>query len=177
MQRLASPGGSFSRRPASRLLSRGVGVLMAAGMLAVLPVPTASVAAAQELTPPLSLEAVHNCLCLEQEMSRRTADMEVRGGILKERESELQRLGMEIEVKRAAMSPGDEVAMAELKMLIDRQQALRDLMRRDIMPSYQDSVRGYNDTIAEYNASCAGRRIYQPDIDKLQGNLQCPARP
>lgn len=174
MQRLASPGGSFSGPSISRA---AVGALVAAGMLAVLPLAAARVAVAQELTPPLSLEAVHNCLCLKQEMSRRTAEMEVRGGILKERESELQRLGMEIEVKRAAMAPGDEVAIAELKMLIDRQQALRELMRRDIMPSYQDSVRGYNETIAEYNAACAGRRIYQPDIDKLQDNLQCPAQP
>lgn len=169
MQRLASPGGSFSRR----LVSRGaVGALVAAGMLAAIPVTLA-----QEIAPPLSLEAVHNCLCLQQQMSSRNAEMELRGGILKEREGELERLGMEIQVKRAAMAPGDQVAIAELKTLIDRQQALRELMRRDIMPSYQDSVRGYNETTAEYNASCAGRRIYQPDIDKLSGSLQCPARP
>src|SRR3546814_1311708 len=50
MQRLASPGGSFSRR----LVSRGaIGALVAAGMLAAIPVTLA-----QEIAPPLSLEAV-----------------------------------------------------------------------------------------------------------------------
>lgn len=174
MQRLSSPGGSFSRR----LVSRGaIGALLAAGVLAAVPLSLAPTSLAQEIAQPLSLEAVHNCLCLQQQMSSRNAEMELRAGILQEREGELERLGMEIQVKRAAMAPGDQMAIAELKSLIDRQQALRELMRRDIMPSYQDSVRGYNETSAEYNASCAGRRIYQPDIDKLQGNLQCPAQP
>lgn len=160
---------SFSRRHGAGAV---LVVALAAGVLAAAPASTA-----QEVTPPLSLEAVHNCLCLQQEMADRNAEMETRGGILREREGELERLGMEIEVKRAAMVPGDEAAITDLKTLIDRQQSLRELMRRDIAPSYQDSVSGYNEASAEYNATCAGRRIYQPDIDKLQGNLQCPVRP
>jgi hypothetical protein len=117
MQRLALPRGSFSRRI---IFGTAFVSALAAGVLAAIP---ASVA--DEVAPPLSLEAVHNCLCLQQEMAYRNEEMELRGGILREREGELQRLGMEIEVKRAAMAPGDEAAIAELKSGVDPDDVMR----------------------------------------------------
>ena len=127
--------------------------------------------------PALSLEEVRNCMCLEQEMSAQREEMDLRGGILAERQNQLDRVGMDIEAKRAAMDPTDEQAIADLKALIDRQQALRDLMRRDIQPSYESAVQAFNAASGAYNEQCAGRRIYRTDVEKLQGNLQCPARP
>jgi hypothetical protein len=132
---------------------------------------------AQQELPALSLEEVRNCMCLEEEMGAQREEMDLRGGILAERQNELQRVGMDIEAKRAAMDPTDEQAIAELKALIDRQQALRDLMRRDIQPSYDSAVQAFNAASTTYNEQCAGRRIYRTDVEKLQGNLQCPARP
>jgi hypothetical protein len=136
----------------------------------------AAAASAQEIQPLLPEGDVAYCLCLEQEMAEWKSEMDVRGGIRTEREGELSRLGMDIEVKRASMVPGDEMAMTELKAMIERQQALRALIRRDIVPSYQAAVQGYNDATAEYNQRCAGHRFFQPEIDALQGSLQCPKR-
>jgi hypothetical protein len=132
---------------------------------------------AQETAPALSLEEVRNCMCLEQEMTTQRQEMDLRGGILQERENELERVSMDIEVKRAAMNPEDEQAIADLKALIARQEALRELLRRDIKPSHQASVDAFNAASSAYNQQCAGRRIYRTDVEKLQGNLQCPARP
>lgn len=137
----------------------------------------AAPAPAQQVAPALSPEEVHTCLCLEEAMAATRQEMELRGSILKERENELDRIGMDIEVKRAAMNPDDAQAIADLKALIDRQQTLRQLLRRDIQPSYQDSVGAFNATVSTYNEQCAGRRLYKPEVEKLQGNLQCPALP
>lgn len=133
-------------------------------------------ARAQQVAPALSLEEVRECLCLEQAMNAYQEEMDLRGGILRERENELERVGMEIEVKRAAMNPEDEQAIAELKELINRQQSLRDLLRRDLIPSYRAALDAFNEAGATYNRQCAGRRIYSTDVEKVQGNLQCPAR-
>ena len=132
---------------------------------------------AQEVAPALSLEEVRTCMCLEEAMAARQQEMDLRGGIFRERESELERIGMEIEVKRAAMDPDDPQAIADLKALIERQQTLRQLMRRDIQPSYRDSLAAFNAVSAAFNEQCAGRRLYKPQVEKLQGNLQCPALP
>lgn len=153
-----------------RAAALGACLSSGAGLLAAAP------ASAQEIQPLLPEEDVGYCLCLEQEMAEWKSEMDVRGGIRTEREGELSRLGMDIEVKRASMVPGDEMAMAELKAMIERQQSLRALIRRDINPSYQAAVQGYNAATAEYNERCAGRRFFQPEVDALQGTLQCPKR-
>lgn len=153
-----------------------VKALMPAAMMLglILAVP----AAADQIAPPLSLEEVGVCLCLEQAMKDRQAEMDLRQGILKERENELERLGMEIQVRRASMNPEDAQAIADLKAMIERQNSLRLLMSRDIVPSYQESVAAYNRTVAAYNESCANKRIYKPDVEKLQQQgLQCPPAP
>lgn len=131
---------------------------------------------AQQVAPALTLEEVRACLCFEQEMAAHQEEMDLRGGILRERENELERVGMEIEVKRAAMDPNDEQAIAELKELINRQQSLRELLRRDLMPSYRAALDAFNAAGAAYNQQCAGRRIYSTDVEKVQANLQCPAQ-
>jgi hypothetical protein len=168
MKRIAS----MPRLPFDRALRAAVtGVsLSATVLLATAPV------SAQEIQPLLPKEDVPYCLCLEQEIAEWQSELDVRGSILNERQSELQRLDMDIEVKRAAMTPGDEMAIADLKAMIERQQSLRALLRRDIMPSYQAAVQGYNAATDEYNARCAGRRFFQPEVDALQGTLQCPKR-
>lgn len=133
-------------------------------------------AGAQQVVPAVSSEDAATCLCLERALPGLRAEMELRRGIMQEREGELERLGMDIEVKRAAMTPGDDAAMGELKALIARQQSLRALIRRDIVPSYQGSIAELNAAIAIYNERCAGKRIEQADIDRLSGQLQCPAK-
>ena len=133
-------------------------------------------ASGQQVAPAVLSEDVATCLCLEREMPDLQSEMQLREGILREREGELERLGMDIEVKRASMAPGDEIAMAELKALIERQLALRGLIRRDIVPSYRDSVADFNAAVATYNDRCGGKRLEQSDIDRLQGSLQCPSR-
>lgn len=137
----------------------------------------AAAAHAQQQEPFLSLEEVRTCMCLQEEMSAHRQEMDLRGGILEERGNELERVGMDIEVKRAAMDPQDEQAIAELKALIERQQALRELMRRDIRPSYEASFDAFNAASAAYNERCAGRRMFSTDIERLQPDLQCPPRP
>lgn len=134
-------------------------------------------AGADQIAPALSLDEVRICVCLEQALKSRQAEMELRQGILRERENELERLGMEIQVRRASMNPEDQQAIDELKARIDQQNSLRLLMSRDIVPSYQGSVSAYNRTAAAYNESCANRRIYTPDVDKVKQNLQCPPAP
>lgn len=147
----------------------------AAGVLAL--TTGASPAAAQELEPALTVEELRYCLCLEQEMAEKRAELDLRHGILKERENELERLGMEIEMTRASMDPADAEAGENLKMLIQRQQSLRELLRRDIVQSYQDSVRRYNEALTAYNDTCANRRIYKPDVEKARQNLECGRQP
>jgi hypothetical protein len=137
----------------------------------------AAPALAQQVGPGLTPEGVRTCLCLEEAMATHKAEMELRSGIFRERESELERIGMDIEVKRASMNPDDAQAIADLKVLIERQQTLRQLLRRDIQPSYQDSVASFNAVTSAYNEQCAGRRLDKAEVERLQGNLQCPALP
>ena len=137
----------------------------------------AAPAGADQIAPALSLDEVRSCVCLEQALKNRQAEMELRQGILEERENELERIGMEIQVRRTSMNPEDQQAIVDLRAIIERQDSLRLLMSRDIMPSYQGSVSAYNRTVAAYNENCANKRIYTPDVDKVKQNLQCPPAP
>lgn len=151
-----------------------------AAALAALAAAAASIAmpaAAQQLEPALTVDELRYCLCLEQELENGRAELELRHGILKERENELERLGMDAQTMRASMDPNDAQAAEQLKGLISRQETLRQLLRRDIVPAYQDSVRSYNDALTFYNATCANRRIYKPDVEKAKQNLQCGGLP
>jgi hypothetical protein len=132
---------------------------------------------AQELEPALTVDELRYCLCLEQELEDERAELDLRHGILTERENELERLGMEIQMTRASMNPEDVQAGENLKALIGRQETLRQLLRRDIVQSYQDSVRSYNEALTSYNSTCANRRIYTPDVEKAKQNLQCGKQP
>lgn len=133
----------------------------------------ASGATGQELEPALTVDELRYCLCLEQELDQSRAELDLRHGILQERENELQRLGMDIETARQTMDPNDVQAGENLKVLISRQENLRQLLRRDIIRSYQDAVRAYNEALTSYNSTCANRRIYKPDVEKAKQNLQC----
>jgi len=146
---------------------------------AALPVLAAGAlsAAAQGLEPALTVDEVRYCLCLEQEMAAKRAELDLRHGILKERENELERLSMDIEMLRASMDPADAEAAENLKTMIQRQQDLRALLRRDIVESYQNIVRSYNESLTAYNNTCANRRIYTPHVEEAKQNLQCGSQP
>jgi len=146
-------------------------------VLAAAAASSATPAAGQQLEPALTVDELRYCLCLEQELADGRAELDLRHGILKERENELERLGMDAEAMRASMDPDDVQAAERLKGLISRQETLRQLLRRDIVPAYQESVRSYNEALTAYNATCANRRIYKPDVEKAKQNLQCGKQP
>lgn len=146
-------------------------------VLAAAAASAATPAAGQQLEPALTVDELRYCLCLEQELSDGRAELDLRYGILKERENELERLGMDAQAMRASMDPDDVQAAEQLKDLIRRQETLRQLLRRDIVPAYQETVRSYNEALTAYNGTCANRRMYKPDVEKAKQNLQCGKQP
>jgi len=129
----------------------------------------------QPAGPAMSSEEIAACLCQKQVLEQQQSNVDVQGGLLQERQQELNNLDAEIKRQAAGLAPNDAVGQQVLQDLIAQQIALRNLIQLQIRPDYNKQVNALRQTIETYNAQCTTRPRYVLDVERAEQNLSCPA--
>jgi hypothetical protein len=133
-------------------------------------------AGAMVATPALAqdtaAERVRHCTCLKLDLDDGRREIDLQGAMIDEREGELQDLTAQIDALRPTINPEDLAAVESFKRLLERQQALRTFLQRELRPVQTARVRKFNEAIEFFNGNCMGA------VPKtIPANLQCSAFP
>ena len=144
----------------------GVGILLAtAGARAQVPPPGA--------LPPEPAE-ITACLCLQQVVAARAAEMNQKTQALDAVTHQLADLDAQLAQARANLNINNPDAVARYKALLERRD---DAYRQSIGPVHADAGQAtarYNERVNEYNARCANRPFNSALVAELQAHLSCP---
>jgi hypothetical protein len=124
--------------------------------------------------PAMTPDEIAACLCQKQALDQQQSNVDVQGGLLQERQKELNNLDAEIKRQATSLSPNDTVGQQLLQQLIGQQIALRNLIQLQIRPAYNQQANQLRDMVGTYNTQCTERPRYVLDVEKAQQNLQCP---
>jgi hypothetical protein len=124
--------------------------------------------------PAMSPEEIAACLCQKEVLDQQQSNVDVQGGLLQERQHELNNLDAQIKQQAARTPSTDTVGQQVLQDLIAQQIALRNLIQLQIRPVYTQQLGELRQTIESYNAQCTTRPRYVIDVEKAQQNLACP---
>jgi hypothetical protein len=124
--------------------------------------------------PAMTPDEIAACLCQKQALDQQQSNVDVQGGLLQERQKELNNLDAEIKRQATSLSPNDTVGQQLLQQLIGQQIALRNLIQLQIRPAYNQQANQLREMVGTYNTQCTGRPRYVLDVEKAQQNLQCP---
>ena len=149
-------------------------IAMTAGF-ACLVLAASGPAAAQSYTPPLSVDQIRYCTCLQEHIQSMRPEMEARQAMAQERQRQLALLEAEIGAMQASMDPNDQAAQEQLKRKIYEANQIRDMLRRDLGPAEMASARTFNQSVRSYNEICANRRMVNVDVKEAMSNLDCSA--
>ena len=131
-------------------------------------------AQSQPAGPAMTPDEIAACLCQKDLLDQQQSNVDVQGGLLQERQQELNSLDAEIKRQAVGVSASDAVGQQLLQDLIAQQIALRNLIQLQIRPAYNQQVNQLRQTIESYNAQCTTRPRYVLDVEKAQQNLVCP---
>ena len=163
------------RLPATRLLlpSAAVAALMLGGTGPGWS-PSAYAQSQQPAGPAMTTDEIAACLCQKEELDRQQSNVDVQGGLLQERQQELNNLDAQIKQQAARTPSTDVVGQQVLQDLIAQQIALRNLIQLQVRPAYNQQLNQLRSTIETYNGQCTTRPRYVIDVEKAQENLVCP---
>lgn len=133
-----------------------------------------SAAQAQSAGKALTVDEMKGCLCMEQELDGRRADVATRRAMLDERNAQLTVLSAQIKARRAGLNQEDTIGQQMLKSLLSQETALRDLIQSDTRPAVNQSVSEYNALLGIYQTECLSRPRFKFDADIAAKDLVCP---
>ena len=131
-------------------------------------------ALAQSAGKALTVDEMKGCLCMEQELDGRRADVATRRAMLDERNAQLTALSAQIKARRAGLNQEDTIGQQMLKSLLTQETALRDLIQSDTRPAVNQSVGEYNALLGIYQTQCLSRPRFKFDADIAAKDLVCP---
>jgi uncharacterized protein YlxW (UPF0749 family) len=157
----------------SRLASNGrtwAYALLAVGLLVLLSQP----ARAQSEGPALTVDQIRACVC-EKEMigllREKLADSQ---SAYEDRNTQIQHLTQQIDQMQSTADPADASAQDQLTELMDLRARVEQQLNENALPKLQQSTRDLNNEVADYNAKCANRPMYDADQAAANTNLVCP---
>lgn len=133
-------------------------------------------ALAQATGPAMTEDEIRVCLCQEQALEQKRAELDAQGALLAERQQELDSLSAEIKRQASILPSSDVVGQQVLQDLIQQQIALRNMIQLQIRPGYIQSTADLRQMVDGYNAQCVSRPRYALDAQRAAENLACPAR-
>jgi hypothetical protein len=122
----------------------------------------------------LGYNEVRACVCYDEAMSHWRGEVDVRGGIMHERDADLQRAKADLAHAQATADPNDQASLDNVRALIDRVGQLREMLQQEIVPSYNQSVARLNSVVARYNNQCAGYTLLVELVNQAKAAGPCP---
>lgn len=148
----------------------------AAVCIALFAVSVSHGALAQATGPALTTDEVRVCLCQEQALTQKRADVDTQAALLNERQQELDSLEAEIQRQATTVPSSDQVGQQVLQDLIQQKFALRNMIQLQIRPVYIRGSADLRQMVDAYNAQCTGRPRFALDARQASENLVCPAQ-
>lgn len=146
------------------------GGAMALGLLVCAGVGSA---AAQVVSDP---NAIRSCLCEQQFVTALQDNVASHRQALESSQKTEAALANQVTTRRAAINVYDNAELDAFKQLLQQ----RDdsiAATAAATQSYDDAADRYNQSVAAYNASCAGRTYDQNVLTQVQATLACPRLP
>jgi len=144
--------------------------LLAFGLLVLL---TQS-ARAQSTSPGLTVEEIRACMCEKQTVERLRQGLAESQAAYDDRNGQIQRLSQQIDQMQATMDPSDPSAQDQLSELMDLRARVEQQLYENALPRLQKSTRDLNSEVADYNARCTNRPIYDTDQAAANKDFSCP---
>ena len=129
------------------------------------------------LVPPPEGAEIAACLCLQQAMAVRSAEMNQKNQALDAVTHQLADLDAQLMQARANLNINNPDAVARYKALLEHRD---DAYRQSIGPVHADAAQAtarYNERVNEYNARCANRPFNSALVAEIQAHLSCPPSP
>ena len=131
-------------------------------------------AARAQVPLPPEMAEIRACLCLQQEVSAFSADMDAKKQALDTVTQQLADLDSQLARDKSTVNVNNPDDVARYKALLERRDAA---YRQSIGPVHADAEQAtarYNARVSEYNAHCANRPFNSAIVAQMQVNLVCP---
>jgi hypothetical protein len=152
----------WAKRLAAILVTLGCGV---AGFASAAPGDADSV-----LTDPKDIAA---CLCLEQSISARAAEMRSLGAVYNEETRQLADMNADIDRRRPLVNVQDQAQIDAFKVILEQRDQALDKYQWSTLPKYQASVARYNEKVDVMVKMCSGHPLDQVALDQVKQKLTC----
>lgn len=130
-------------------------------------------AAAQVVSDP---NAIRSCLCEQQFVTALQDNVASHRQSLESSQKTQTSLANQVATRRAQINVYDNAELDAFKQLLQqRDNAIAATAAAT--QSYNDAADRYNQSVAAYNASCAGRTYDQNVLTQVQATLACPRLP
>jgi hypothetical protein len=130
----------------------------------------AGAAAAQTMRVP---DEVRACACKEQRVSSLNSEVMSQSSAYEAKRQAFEALDKQVETARPLVNVRNQADIENFKQLLTRRDAAADALADAANQSYADSVQRYNDAVADYNNSCAGKAFDPQMMAELKRTLTC----
>jgi uncharacterized protein YukE len=131
----------------------------------------ANPAAAQIVRSP---EEIRACLCKEQGVSTLNQNVQNEARAYEEKRRAFETLDKQVQSSRTQVNVNNPSDVDAFKRLLDQRDAAADALAGPATRSYADTVQRYNQAVAEYNGSCAGKSFDADAMAEQKRTLSCP---
>lgn len=145
--------------------------LAVAGVLAMLGATGMSAAEAQVVSSP---EAIRSCLCKEQSVAGLNAEVQAQSRTYSQQRASFEALDKQVQSSRPRVDVHNQADVDAFKSLLARRDAAADSLAGPATSNYAAAVQRYNQAVADYNSSCAGKAFDQDALAAQKRALSCP---
>lgn len=118
----------------------------------------------------LTQDQLARCLTLERDINAGADGIETAEEALKRQETEIDRLGRDIDLRAARVDRTSQAAVDGHNRLVSQHRAMvRDFNAR--LAGFNARVEAHNAQVANFNGSCAQRRYYESDMQAVRTRL------
>jgi hypothetical protein len=132
---------------------------------------TAGAAEAQVVRAPDEIRA---CLCKEQSVSSLNADVQSQSRAYESQRESFEALDKAVQSGRPRVNVNNPADVDAFKRLLEKRDAAADALAGPTTKSYADAVQRYNQAVADYNDTCAGKAFDPDTLAAVKKTLACP---
>ena len=116
---------------------------------------------------------VHDCLCLEQSVATLNARVQSERSLYEAKRKEFEALDQQVQSGRPKVNVNDPADVEAFKRLLEQRDAAADGLAGPVTESYGAAVERYNESVADYNAGCAGKAFDPVQLAEQKRDLIC----
>lgn len=145
--------------------------LAVTAVLAMLGAAGTSAAQGQVISAP---DAIRACLCQEQRVAGLNAEVQAQSRTYAQQRASFEALDKQVQTSRPHVDVHSQTDVDAFKQLLERRDAAQDALSGPATSNYAAAVQRYNQAVADYNGSCAGKAFDQDALAAVKRTLSCP---